>query len=47
MFFVDELDGDDGFRGIVGDGFADPVAALAADVTTQTQGLTRHMRLAQ
>lgn len=29
MFFVDELDGDDGFRGIVGYGFADPKAALA------------------
>jgi len=29
MFLVDELDGDDGFRGIVRDGFADAVGSIS------------------
>lgn len=38
MFLVDKLDGDDGFRGIVGDGLADTGTVLAAktEVVSET-----------
>ena len=38
VFFVDELDGDDGFRCIMGDGFADTVAILVEDSSGEDEG---------
>lgn len=38
VFFVDELDGDDGFRCIVGDGFANTAAGLEGKNKSRDEG---------